>query len=365
MWKDVKIAIRSCIEMAKYTDGIIPFGLRKGDTIAFISPSARLNNIFPSRISRAQSALEALGFQVKIIFNSSQPRQFRAAVQQRCSEIHIAFADSSVRAIVCTIGGLSANELLPHLDYEIIRANPKIFCGCSDITVLHHAFFTQAGLRTFYGPSALTQLGEYPRPLGFTLDHFMHVLKKSAGNPVGTLPCSEEWTQEFLDWAKGLDTTRARIMEPNKGWKWLRSGKAQGRIFGGCLSSILQLKGTKFWPSYDGKILLLEMPDWEGPDRGMSLEQARSFVADLVNVGVMGMIQGLVVGRPFHYDEATWLKWEEMLLDQCCDTDFPILAGVDVGHTDPILTIPMDATVRLDAEKGEFTVLEAAVRQRE
>ncbi|MCJ1243025.1 hypothetical protein MMC30_000221 [Trapelia coarctata] len=350
--------------MANYSEGTIPFALRQGDTVALISPSSRLNNIFPDRLSRAQSALEALGFHVKTIFNDSQPAQFHAAVQQRCSEIHIAFADSSVRAIICTIGGVSANELLPNLDYELIRANPKIFCGYSDITLLHHAFFTQAGLRTFYGPGAITQLAEYPVPLKFTIDNFLHVLQDSAGKPVGPVPRSEVWTQEFLDWSKGLDTTRPRTMEPSKGWKWLRSGNAEGRIFGGCLPSILQLAGTKFWPSYDGKILFIELPDWVAPNEGMPLEQARSFVADLVNVGVMGVIKGLVVGRPFHYDENTWAKWEEMLLEQCGGTDFPILAGVDVGHTDPILTIPMDAMVRLDGESGEFTVLEAAVRPR-
>ena len=349
--------------MAK--DRPIPFALRQGDTIAVISPSARLNSIFPDRVSRAQSALETLGFHVKIIFNESQPAKFPAAVQQRCSEIHDAFADSSVRAIICTIGGISANELLLHLDYELIRANPKIFCGFSDITLLHHAIFTQAGLRTFYSPMAITQLGEYPVPLKFTLDHFLHVLQGSAGKPVGTVPRSEEWTQEFLDWGKGLDTTRARKMEPNKGWKWLRSGKAEGRIFGGCLSSILQLAGTKFWPSYDGKILLLELPDWAAPNEGMPLEQARSFVADLVNVGVIGMIKGLVVGRPFHYDEKTWIKWEEVLLEQCNGTDFPILSGVDVGHTDPMLTIPMDAMVLLDGERDEFAIIEAAVHLRD
>lgn len=351
--------------MLESAEESIPYALCKGDTIALISPSSRLNNIFPDRISRAQSALAALEFHVKIIFNDSQPAQFCAAVQQRCSEIHMAFADPSVRAIICTIGGLSANELLPHLNYELIRANPKIFCGYSDITLLHHAFFTQAGLRTFYGPAALTQFAEYPVPFQFTLDHFMHVLQGSVGKPVGAIPRSEEWTQELLDWEKGLDTTRPRKMEPNKGWKWLRSGKAEGRIFGGCLPSILQLTGTKFWPSYDGKILLLEMPDWSAPAEGIPLEQARSFVADLVNVGVMGIIKGLVVGRPFHYDELTWGKWEDMLLEQCSGTDFPILAGIDVEHTDPILTISMNAMVLLDGESGEFAVLEAGVRSRE
>lgn len=114
-----------------------------------------------------------------------------------------------VKAIICAIGGLSANELLPHLDYELIKANPKIFCGYSDITLLHHAFFTQAGLQTFYGPAAITQLGEFPKPLDFTLSHFLKVLQ-TTGKPVGALPRSIEWTEEFVEWGSQEETARPR-----------------------------------------------------------------------------------------------------------------------------------------------------------
>ena len=191
--------------------GILPPALKPRDTIAFISPSSRLNHVFPSRVHRAKTFLESLEYRVKIIFSDSTPSNFHETVLLRCDEIHSAFQDPEVKAVICTIGGLSANELLPHLDYDLIQANPKIFCGYSDITLLHHAIFSQTGLQTFYGPAAMTQFGEYPKPLDFTLSHFLNVLQ-NVGEPTGALPRSIEWTEEFRDWGKGDDTVRPRYL---------------------------------------------------------------------------------------------------------------------------------------------------------
>jgi muramoyltetrapeptide carboxypeptidase LdcA involved in peptidoglycan recycling len=188
---------------------IVPQALQPRDTIAFISPSSRLNRVFPTRIYRAKEALEKLGYRVKIFFNETPTKSFHESVLLRCSEIHNAFQDPEVKAIICAIGGLSANELLPYLDYALIKANPKIFCGYSDITLLHHAIFTQTGLQTFYGPAAVTQFGEFPKPLDFTLSHFLKVVQVT-DRPIGPLPRSIEWTEEFLDWVKGHDAVRAR-----------------------------------------------------------------------------------------------------------------------------------------------------------
>ena len=258
-------------------------------------------------------------------------------------------------------------ELLPHIDYDLIRSSPKPFCGYSDITLLHHAFYTKAGLRTFYGPAAITQFGDYPHPLPFTAKHWLHVLQPTSPSDdtstiVGSMPRSDVWTQEFLDWESGEDGKRPRAMTPSKGWKWLRPGKAEGTIMGGCLPSILQLAGTPYLPSYTGTILLLEMPDWDAPGKSMPLEFARSNVADLVNMGVIGEIKGMVVGRPYQYDEEVWGQWEAMIVEMCAGIDFPILCNVDVGHTDPMLTVPLGARCSLDSEKDEWVVLEKAVR---
>jgi muramoyltetrapeptide carboxypeptidase len=148
---------------------------------------------------------------------------------------------------------------------------------------------------------------------------------------------------------------------PSTGWEWLRPGQATGRIFGGCLPSTLQLAGTKYFPSYHGRILILENPEGEVFNGPLPYEQTRSLMADFVNLGVFEVISGLVVGRPYKYDDQQKKEFKQMILDQCHGTDFPILFNVDIGHTDPILTIPLNAMASLDSARDLFAILEAAV----
>lgn len=350
---------------------VVPAALRRGDTIAFVAPSARINHIFPFRIARARAFLEAQGFQVREMYTAELPTtSFRAALQTRAEEIHEAFRDERVKCIVCCIGGLTANEILRSLDYDLIRGHPKIFVGSSDITLLHYALFTGAGLRTFYGPSAITQLGEYPAPLDFTWDHFLRVLVAETRAPVreqfqiGPMPRATHYTDEFLDWAGEPGILRARKTKPAPGWKWLRPGRAQGRIFGGCLPSVLQLFGTPWAVSYKDRILFLELPEGLQPDSPWPLGWARWNLADLGTRGIWDDIVGLVLGRPYRHTEAQTAEWERMVLEITEEWDFPILAGVDVGHTDPMLTVPLDAMCRLDSEVDEWVFLERGVEEK-
>lgn len=359
---------------------IVPRALRHGDTIAFIAPSARINHIFPHRIARARTFLEAQGFLVREIYTPTlSTTSYRARLRTRADEIHSAFRDEQVKCIICCIGGLSANEILHSLDYDLIRAHPKIFIGSSDITLLHYALFAGAGLRTFYGPSVITQLGEYPAPLAFTWEHFVRVLLPGVEadshitdrvqTQIAPMPRASHYTDEFLDWASEVSETdpaangnlRARQTKPAPGWKWLRRGAAQGRIFGGCLPSILQLFGTPWSVSYRGRILFLELPEGLEPGRPWPLELARWNLGDLGTRGVWDEIVGLVLGRPYQYTEAQTAEWEQMVVEMTEGWEFPILAGVDVGHTDPMLTVPMDAMCRLNSEGDEWVVLETGV----
>ncbi|KAJ5738146.1 peptidase family S66 [Penicillium malachiteum] len=141
---------------------ILPKALKRGDKIAFISPSARLNNILPIPLSRGKAYLESLGFEVEIIFSSAATTTISDSIRILCEDIHTAFRDTTVSAIICTIGGSHANKLLPFLDYNLIRSNPKIFMGYSDTTFLHCAIQAKTGLRTFYGPSVLTDFSDFP-----------------------------------------------------------------------------------------------------------------------------------------------------------------------------------------------------------
>jgi muramoyltetrapeptide carboxypeptidase LdcA involved in peptidoglycan recycling len=345
-------------------NGIVPAALRKKDTVAFISPSARLNSIYPGALERAKTKLEALGYKIKIIFDETITFHFRReAALKRCEEVHAAFRDPEVKAIICTIGGSYANELLPHLDYGLIKANPKIFVGYSDITVLHYAIFTQTGLRTFYGPAVITELGEFPNPFPFTMNHLLRVIAPDQiGTPVGPIPRSPDCNWDFPKFMQDPSYAGARTLEPSPGWKWLRGGKATGRIFGGCLTSVLHLPSTKYWPDMEGKVLLLETALNDSGTGPFPTGRSRALMADLVNMGVIGKISGLVLGRAFAHDEKMREEFEEVVLDQCFGTEFPILANVDVGHTTPLVTIPLNALVSLDSEKDDFTVLEAGVR---
>jgi muramoyltetrapeptide carboxypeptidase LdcA involved in peptidoglycan recycling len=313
-----------------------------------------------------------VGFKVKIIFTPISASASHAhQIQHRVQELHSAFTDPEIKAIIATIGGLSANELLPFIDWLLIRQNPKIFCGYSDITLLHLAIGKMTGLRTFYGPAAITQFGEYPSPLEFTMSHFLHVLfppPSSLGNPTGPIPRSREWTEEFADWGFESSVLKARKLEKNPGWKFLRPGRGEGRLTGGCLPSLLQLSGTKYFPSFHGKILLLENPEGEKPDGPLPLAKTRSLMADLVNLGAFDSIVGLVVGRPLGYIGSELGEFQQMVLDICSGRDeegkernFPILFGVDVGHTDPMVTVPLNAAARLDSEEDIWEVLEAGV----
>jgi muramoyltetrapeptide carboxypeptidase len=344
-------------------EAITPAALRKGDTIAFISPSSRVNTLFSRRIREATSFFQDYGFKIKIIYNETLPSDHLSAIQLRCSELHSAFSDPDVKAILCTIGGLSANELLPHLDYDLIRKNPKIFCGYSDITILHHALFTQCGLRTFYGPAVIPEFGEASGPIEFTAEHFFKMVMKRAEKQ--SIPRSATHTMEFKNWLSKEENDKPRALIPAPQWKWLKSGRVKGRLFGGCLPSLVQLYGTKCLPNYTGRILLLELPEGDGPGTPFSLDAAQSAMADLRNAGVLEKAAGMVVGRPYMYDEKMTAAFERMIVNQSYGLDIPILANVDTGHSDPMLTLPLDAMVALDSEAEEheqFVVSEEVVK---
>ncbi|KAH0130237.1 peptidase S66, LD-carboxypeptidase A, partial [Aureobasidium melanogenum] len=340
---------------------ITPAALKKGDTIAFISPSSRLNTLFSRRINNAISFFSHHGFHAKIIYNETLPADHLSAIKLRSSEIHTAFSDPSVKAILCTIGGLSANELLSHLDYDLIRQHPKIFCGYSDITLLHHAIYVNTGLKTFYGPAVIPEFGEEGGPLKFTADHFFGTVMGRGGNSV---PRSLVHTMEFKNWLAGDGDNQPRTLEPAPEWKWIKAGKVGGRLYGGCLPSLVQLCGTKYLPDYTGRILLLELPEGDKPGTPFSLDAARSAMADLRNAGILEKVAGIVLGRPYMYDEKMTAAFEKMVFDQCYSIEVPILAGVDAGHSDPMLTLPLDVMVSLDSEAMEheqFVILEEVV----
>ena len=146
--------------------------------------------------------------------------------EERAADINAAVSDPEVTALLCAIGGNHTNQVVDHLDYDLIRSNPKVFQGYSDITTLHWALANQAGLRTFHGPALVAELAEYPEVFPYT----DRVLQAAW---FGTTPIRFEpahtWTDEFLDWFEKADLERGRQMRPSSGWVCLRPGVAEGR----------------------------------------------------------------------------------------------------------------------------------------
>ena len=339
-------------------DLIKPKRLERGDTIGIISPSAGLAAIFPHRLDNAVKFLKSQGYKVKEFSCTRKNNGWESApAKERAKDIMDAFRDKDVKAIICSIGGNNANKTLRYLDFEKIKESPKIFCGYSDISVLHYAIHKKSNLITFYGPVAITQFAEFPKPLDYTLEYFNKALTNPA--QIGKIIPSEKWTDEVLDWGEKKDLKQQRNLKENNGFEWLRPGRAEGKIIGGCLHSVLHLIGSDYWPSHKDKILFIETPEGEDYTKGEPLAEVDAQACNLRIFGVFDEIKGLIVGRPFGYTGEEKEKFKEIILDNTKGYNFPILFGVDIGHSDPMITVPLGVKVLIDSEKNLFEFLES------
>jgi muramoyltetrapeptide carboxypeptidase LdcA involved in peptidoglycan recycling len=334
---------------------IRPPRLRPGDTVGVVSPSWGGAGRFPHRVERGLQHLQSLGFQVRLAPHALNQLGFVSDTpQNRAADIHALFGDPEVKAIVAAIGGDHSCHLLPLLDWNLIRRNPKVFMGFSDITVLNVAIWQQTGLVTFNGPALLTDLAEYPRMFEYTERYMVRALCRA--QPVGVIEFSPWWTQEFLDWEAQADLERPRALQPSAGWSWLRGGLAEGVLIGGCLESLEHLRGTRFWPSWQDAILFLETSEEAPPP-----ERVDSLLMDYENMGVLERLRGLLVGRPMRYTEEAKRELREVILERSRRYAFPIITDMDFGHTAPQFTLPIGCRARIDAANRRFEIIEAAV----
>ncbi|MDD3085063.1 MAG: LD-carboxypeptidase [Candidatus ainarchaeum sp.] len=343
---------------------IKPNYLKKGDTIGLVSPSAPLAGLVPHRVKKTIEALNLMGFNVKIGKNALVVNDYVAGnPKKRAKDINDFFKDSRIKAIISFIGGNHSNQILDYLDFEAIKKNPKIFLGYSDITVLHFALLTQCDLVSFYGPSGLNQFAENPKILPYTKNYFEKALMEAS--PIGEVHSSEKYTEEILDWFKKEDLKKERKMVTNSGWEWIKKGFGEGAILGGCISSIIHLRGTKFWPNFKDAIFFWEIPEGYCLEKGESLANIDSYLMDLKLSGVFDEIKGMIIGRPFGYTKQETDKLKRMIKRYLNNYDIPILFNVDIGHTDPMITIPLGVKVRIDSNEMVFKFLESGTKHYE
>jgi len=329
--------------------------LHPGDTVGIVSPSWGGAGVFPHRLELGVRRLEALGFRVRVAPNARNHHGFVSDTpEHRVQDIHELFADPEVRAIIAAIGGDHSCHLLPLLDFELIRKNPKIFMGYSDITVLNVAIWQQTGLVTFNGPTVLTDFAEYPDMLAYTREHFLNTV--TVAQAPGEITPAAAWTEEFLDWNQKKDLERPRRCLPSAGWTWLKPGRGEGPLIGGCIESLQHLRGTRYWPNWDGAILFFETSE-ESP----TPERIDGILMDYENMGVLAQLNGLLVGRPMGYSDEQRQELRQRVLERTQAYDFPVLTDMDFGHTAPQMTLPLGCRARLDGDAQHFVMLEAAV----
>jgi muramoyltetrapeptide carboxypeptidase len=335
---------------------IIPEKLKLGDTIGIVCPSAGINNRARHRIEGAKKYLELIGFKVKLgksIF-VEDGQYTSGSIEARVDDLHSMFSDPEIKMILCGTGGNHSDQLLRYLDYELIKNNPKIFMGYSDITIMHYALYTQADLITYYGPCAATQFGEFPQILDYTKNSFWDEVVLDTIPRVITP--SDGWTEEFLDWFQQTDLTRARMLEDNDSYMIIRTGKATARITPTCVMSVNRIAGTKYWINPDSNILVLDVLLSQGE---LDFPLLDAYLTDLFNIGAFDNLKGLLISRLAGFTTEDRNNFYERISQLTKHTDYPIVGNFDIGHTDPINTLRYDQLMTIDTEsKAPITILD-------
>lgn len=309
-------------------DPIFPSKLKAGDEIRVVAPSRSLHLISPENRIRATRCLETLG--VKVTFGKNVEvcdLMLSSSVAERVQDLHEAFEDPNVKGILTVIGGYNCNQLLDALDYNRIAENPKIFCGFSDITALNNALFKKAGLVTYSGPHFSSFAME--KGLEYTLDSFKKIFFEEA--PLLLSPCAQ-WSQD--PWYRDQDT---RTFYANTGYQVLNPGNAQGRLVGGNLGTFHLLRGTPYGPDLEDTILFLE----EVSGMTATVEHFDRWLQALTQDPCFSGVRALVLGRFENSFGMTSEKLNHVISTKPALGSVPVIAGVDFGHTTPIITFPI------------------------
>ena len=331
---------------------VLPPALRPGDAVALVSPSFPGAAFLDNEVGRGERALRDMGFEVRTMPHARDRRHWTSGtVEARLADLHDAFADPGVAAVLYTMGGDHSAQLLPGLDFDLIAANPKVFCGYSDATALLTAVNEVTGLVTFYGPALIPQFGELPVPYPETVEHFLRVTTRTAAAG----PCPEfPYRVVDLDFARREREQRPRDRSAAPARRVLRPGTGEGAALVACLPSLRHLLGTPWQPGTAGRVLFLETPE---PPYAVSTADADLW--HLRNAGVFDDVAAVVLGRPLGWDAGEVEGFLDAFSECVGDLDAPVLAEFEFGHTNPILTLPNGIPVRV--EGTAVTILAPAV----
>ncbi|GHU57366.1 peptidase S66 [Bacteroidia bacterium] len=280
--------------------------------------------------NRGLKYLESMGFSLKIASNVLKNDGFTAGLpEEQVSELHKMYQDKSVDAILCVGGGTNANELLPLLDFDLIKSKSKILLGASIVTGILNAIYHYTKCPTFHGPAIIWTFGNEDGIGDYTLTSFKDVLG---------LPNQHEYSE--------------REDAPDK-WQALRYGNSQGVLIGGNLWTLQQLIGTPYEPDWNNKILVLE-------DCFSQYANIKAMLNQFKQAGIFNKISGLIWGVFLDCEDEynTGKTLNDILMEVIGDCKFPILANVELGHTSEKLTFPIGskASLNLSNDNLKFNV---------
>jgi muramoyltetrapeptide carboxypeptidase len=313
-----------------------PAALKPGDTVGLISSGSPVND--PFLIQHATERLQALGLKAKLGESVFAREGYLAGTdEKRAADLNAMFADPTVKAIIQLRGGFGSNRILELIDYDVIKKNPKIIMGFSDITTLLLAIYAKTGLITFHGP-----MMSHPWP-AFTTQYVKAILFE--GKAVTF--------QNAVEKEDDLITISHRI-------RTIRGGQAEGRILGGNLTVLTSMLGSQYLPNWKGKILFVEEVEED-------IYRIDRMLTQLKLTGVLDKISGFIFGQCVDcsygkvgnsYGSLTLMQ---VLEKHIKPLHIPAFYGAMIGHEKSIFTIPEGVRIKMDADKGTIEMLEKGV----
>lgn len=344
---------------------IKPGRLKRGDKVAIVSLSRGMigEDKFIHKYYLAKERLEN-DYRLEVV---AMPNALKGIdylyrhPEARAQDLMDAFRDSSIKAVFNAIGGDDTIRLLPYIDFDVLRNNPKIFTGFSDSTT-NHFMMHKAGLVSYYGLSVMNNLGEYVAINEYT----RAAMEKTLFDPQATLdiPCSDYCSYETdkVWWGEDhMEDATPRF--PNSGYEVIQGhGKVTGALFGGCIDVFPELLGTSLWPAlkdWKGKILLLETIECDMDEMVLSW-----FLRNLDAQGILKVLNGIIVGKPAFKSKLESYKevYKQVIGFEAGLPDLPILYNVNVGHAYPIGVFPLGLTYEIDCDNKTLRLMEHATK---
>ncbi|MCA1027247.1 S66 peptidase family protein [Cytobacillus kochii] len=320
---------------------MFPKRLQSGDEIRIIAPSRSMAVIKGEQRRLAEERLANLGFNITYgQYVLEHDDFFSTSIEQRVADIHDAFGDPNVKAIIAGIGGYNTNQLLKSIDYSLIKNNPKVFCGYSDITALLAAIHHKTGLITYSGPF----FADFGIKYGFeyTLNSFLQAVTTDG---MYEIEPADKWSDD--PWHLEQDEKQYIASE---GYLVLQEGEASGKLIGGNLSTLTSLQGTEYMPSLKDAIIFIEDNEESHPflfERGLQ---------SLLQQKEANEIKAILIGRFQKESQVTEYFLKKMIESKKEMSGVPIIANIDFGHTNQAATIPFGSYATIKAEKEDVEI---------